>query len=103
LYTTKVLGTRSAARGASYIVPGRRSLVGNAPRFAYATGIKAPGLDQSFATAFTVANQDLKARRTGRWRRDYSRGWVAENTRCRQLSFRTTFATNCIYVLDANF
>jgi outer membrane cobalamin receptor len=30
-------------------------------RFAYATGIKAPGLDQSFATPFTNRNPDLKA------------------------------------------
>lgn len=30
-------------------------------RFAYATGIQAPGLDQSFATPFTNSNRDLKA------------------------------------------
>jgi len=30
-------------------------------RFAYASGILAPALDQSFATAFTVANPNLKA------------------------------------------
>jgi len=47
---------------ASYIVRrGGEALSETRLRFAYATGIKAPGLDQSFATAFTVANQDLKA------------------------------------------
>ena len=30
-------------------------------RFAYANGIQAPGLDQSFATAFTRPNKDLRA------------------------------------------
>ena len=47
---------------ASYAVSrGGEVLSGTRLRFAYATGIIAPALDQSFATAFTVANPNLKA------------------------------------------
>ncbi len=47
---------------ASYVLlRGGEVFSGTRVRFAYATGIQAPGLDQSFRTAFTVANRDLKA------------------------------------------
>ena len=47
---------------ASYtLLRGGEVLSGTRLRFTYATGIQAPGLDQSFRTAFTVANPDLKA------------------------------------------
>ena len=47
---------------ASYtLLRGGEVLSGTRLRFTYATGIQAPGLDQSFRTAFTIANPDLKA------------------------------------------
>ena len=47
---------------ASYqLLRGGDTFSGTRLRFAYASGIQAPGLDQSFATAFTRPNPDLKA------------------------------------------
>jgi len=55
-------------------------------RFAFATGIQAPGLDQSFATPFTIGNKDLKA----------------EENRSIEAGFQQEFL-NRKYSLSANF
>lgn len=57
-YVSKVVPRVSATYT---LLRGSETLSGTRLRFAYAGGIKAPALDQAFATSFNVANLDLRA------------------------------------------
>ena len=59
----ETFGSKAVPRAAvSYtLLRGGERLSGTRLRFAYASGIQAPGLDQSFATQFSIANNNLKA------------------------------------------
>ena len=79
-------------------------LSGTRLRFAYATGIKAPAFDESFATSFTVANLNLRAEEnrsieTG-VQQSFAGGKYSISATFFQNNFRRQIAFTCC---DANF
>ena len=90
---------------ASYtLLRGGEILSGTRLRFAYASGILAPALDQSFATAFTKPNLDLKAEENRSLesgiQQSLSGGKYSLSVNFFQNNFRRQIAFSCC---DANF
>lgn len=79
-------------------------LSGTHLRFVYATGIQAPALDQSFPTAFTIGNSDLRAEQNRSFeagvQQGLANGRYSVSGNFFQNNFRRQIAFTCC---DANF